>query len=179
MAQQKQSLGLQSVGHAASAQLCQLLRFVDHKKVAAIFQCPTGRSKQIVQSAIQLMPCYRIGTFLGCGKIWRIGNTAVETTRRNQFRDGHQICAYTGKTGGDLVCLGVAQCGQMGLFVNFNPGNGTAGVSCAQKHTQCAAPGTQVQHLGLLRQPNKAAEGYRIGTQRKGPRAELQRKPVV
>ena len=96
MAYDAQSLWLQTGLGCTAAQLCQTIRLVDKEKVAAIVQCPSGRSKKVGSGAKVVSAGQRIGLAgRSAGKIRRIGNAAGKTAGGKKRGDCPKISAYT------------------------------------------------------------------------------------
>ena len=71
--------------------------------------------------------------------------------------------AYTFDTILKLIGLQVFQRSPMGVFIQFNSGNGAKGIARAQQDSQGAAAGTQIQYPGLPGQFCEIRQDHRIG----------------
>ena len=75
-----------------------------------------------------------------------------------------QIRAYTLQAGLKRVAADIFRCCPMGGVREFQAGDMAVGIFGAQKQSQRAAAGTQVQNPGIPGQPDEMSQYHGIGT---------------
>ncbi len=144
--------------------LGQPFRTVDEKKVAAVFQRPGGRPEQVGRGT-GVLPAGEGGGAAGgaAGKIGGIGDADIKAPRGKAAGNLPHIGAYTFHAGCQTVAADVVQGGKVGVPGQLHAGDAAAFVHGAQQQSQRAAAGAEIQHPGILREPDKMGQHHGIG----------------